>query len=38
MVNAMVLVRNSRLSVQPVTETEWRKLCAMGGITDPPRA
>jgi predicted RNA-binding protein with PUA-like domain len=35
---AMVLVRNSRLSVQPVTETEWRKLCAMGGITDPPRA
>lgn len=35
---AMVLVRNSRLSVQPVTETEWRKLCAMGGIADPPRA
>jgi predicted RNA-binding protein with PUA-like domain len=35
---AMVLVRNSRLSVQPVTEIEWRKLCAMGGIADPPRA
>ena len=35
---SMVLVRNSRLSVQPVTEPEWRKLCAMGGITDPPRA
>ena len=35
---AMVLVRNSRLSVQPVTEAEWRKVCAMGGITDPPRA
>ena len=35
---AMVLVRNSRLSVQPVTEAEWREVCAMGGITDPPRA
>ena len=33
---AMVLVRVSRLSVQPVTEAEWRKICAMGGITDPP--
>ena len=32
---AMVLVRVSRLSVQPVTEAEWRKICAMGGITDP---
>jgi predicted RNA-binding protein with PUA-like domain len=30
----MVLVRNSRLSVQPVTESEWRKICAMGGVTD----
>jgi predicted RNA-binding protein with PUA-like domain len=27
----MVLVRNSRLSVQPVTEAEWRLICAMGG-------
>lgn len=27
----MVLVRNSRLSVQPVTEAEWRAVCAMGG-------
>ena len=35
---AMVLVRVSRLSVQPVTEAEWRKVCAMGGIADPPRA
>lgn len=33
---AMVLVRNSRLSVQPVTAAEWRKLCAMGGVADPP--
>jgi predicted RNA-binding protein with PUA-like domain len=35
---SMVLVRNSRLSVQPVTAAEWRKLCAMGGVTDPPTA
>ncbi|UWQ17775.1 EVE domain-containing protein [Jannaschia sp. M317] len=28
----MVLVRNSRLSVQPVTEAEWQTVCAMGGI------
>jgi len=26
----MILVRNSRLSVQPVTETEWRAVCALG--------
>jgi predicted RNA-binding protein with PUA-like domain len=32
---AMVLVRNSRLSVQPVTESEWRKVCAMGGLRIP---
>tara|TARA_R110000751_G_scaffold98669_1_gene191812 strand:+ start:541 stop:981 length:441 start_codon:yes stop_codon:yes gene_type:complete len=30
----MILVRNSRLSVQPVTEGEWRIVCALGGI-DP---
>jgi predicted RNA-binding protein with PUA-like domain len=28
----MVLVRNSRLSVQPVTEAEWRKICDMAGF------
>lgn len=28
---AMVLVNNSRLSVQPVTEEEWRLVCEMGG-------
>ena len=33
---SMVLVRNSRLSVQPVTAAEWRKICAMGGLADPP--
>ena len=27
----MVLVKNSRLSVQPVSETEWRLVCEMGG-------
>ena len=27
----MVLVKNSRLSVQPVTEAEWRAVCALGG-------
>ena len=32
---AMVLVRNSRLSVQPVTDSEWGKVCAMGGLADP---
>ncbi|MEM6938687.1 MAG: EVE domain-containing protein [Pseudomonadota bacterium] len=26
----MVLVKNSRLSVQPVLEAEWRKICEMG--------
>ncbi len=30
----MVLVRNSRLSVQPVTPSEWATICAMGG-TEP---
>ena len=28
----MVLVNNSRLSVQPVTDDEWRIVCAMGGL------
>lgn len=28
----MVLVRNARLSVQPVTPGEWRMICAMGGL------
>ncbi|MBE1286068.1 MAG: EVE domain-containing protein [Rhodobacteraceae bacterium] len=30
----MVLVRNSRLSVQPVTAEEWQAICALGQ-TDP---
>ncbi|MEN3929488.1 EVE domain-containing protein [Microvirga sp. W0021] len=28
----MVLVNNSRLSVQPVTEQEWKLICRMGGL------
>ncbi|MBO0904876.1 EVE domain-containing protein [Jiella sonneratiae] len=33
----MVLVNNSRLSVQPVTEEEFAHVCAMGGV-DPQSA
>lgn len=28
----MVLVKNSRLSVQPVTAAEWKLVCKMAGI------
>jgi predicted RNA-binding protein with PUA-like domain len=28
----MVLVKNSRLSVQPVSDTEWQIICAMAGV------
>lgn len=28
----MVLVKNSRLSVQPVTEAEWKMICKLGGM------
>ena len=28
----MVLVNNSRLSVQPVTVDEWRIVCGLGGL------
>ena len=30
--SGMVLVNNSRLSVQPVTEDEWRAVCELGGM------
>jgi predicted RNA-binding protein with PUA-like domain len=30
----MVLVRNSRLSVQPVTDAEWATIRTMGGLRD----
>lgn len=28
----MVLVNNSRLSVQPVTADEWKRVCRLGGL------
>jgi predicted RNA-binding protein with PUA-like domain len=28
----MMLVANSRLSVQPVTDAEWKLVCEMGGL------
>jgi predicted RNA-binding protein with PUA-like domain len=28
----MVLVREPRLSVQPVTEAEWKHICKLGGV------
>jgi predicted RNA-binding protein with PUA-like domain len=32
----MVLVNNSRLSVQPVTDDEWVEVCRMGGLDKAP--
>ena len=29
---AMVLINNTRLSVQPVTTDEWKTICKMGGL------
>jgi predicted RNA-binding protein with PUA-like domain len=28
----MVLAKNARLSVQPVTDAEWKHVCKMGGV------
>jgi len=28
----MVLAREPRLSVQPVTEAEWKHICKLGGV------
>lgn len=28
----MVLVKNSRLSVQPVSDAEWKHICKLGGV------
>jgi predicted RNA-binding protein with PUA-like domain len=33
----MVLVKNSRLSVQPVAIDEWRLICKLGGLALPPK-
>jgi predicted RNA-binding protein with PUA-like domain len=32
-VKDMILLNNSRLSVQPVTPAEWNHICALGGVT-----
>ena len=32
----MVLVNNSRLSVQPVSADEWAEICRMGGFDKTP--
>ncbi|KQS63722.1 ubiquinol-cytochrome C reductase [Rhizobium sp. Leaf371] len=32
----MQLVTSMRLSVQAVTEAEWREVCRMGGLDNPP--
>ena len=34
--DAMSLVTNSRLSVQPVTPSQWKRVCKMAGL-DPDR-
>ena len=34
----MMLVVNSRLSVQPVTAAEWREVCRMGGLDAKQKA
>ena len=33
----MVLVNNTRLSVQPVTKRQFRKVCQLGGLEDIPK-
>ena len=35
--NEMVLVKNSRLSVQPVLPDEWKIICELGGLKLPPK-
>ncbi len=32
----MVLVNNSRLSVQPVADDEWKEVCRMAGLDKAP--
>ena len=33
--SGMVLTRNTRLSVQPVSEDEWAVVCDLGGLDGP---
>ncbi|MGE0023337.1 MAG: EVE domain-containing protein, partial [Hyphomicrobium sp.] len=35
---AMALVKTARLSVQPVTEAEWKEVCRMAGLESAKRA
>lgn len=32
LLHEMMLVKHSRLSVQPVTAAEWKEICRMGGV------
>ena len=32
LLSKMVLVHNTRLSVQPVSDAEWVQICKMGGV------
>ncbi len=32
----LVLIRQSRLSVMPVSEAHWRHICALGGLAELP--
>jgi predicted RNA-binding protein with PUA-like domain len=34
----MILVKNSRLSVQPVTDAEYFHICKRCGLDDPPKS
>ncbi|WP_367718745.1 EVE domain-containing protein [Nitratireductor sp. GISD-1A_MAKvit] len=36
MLSEMILVNNSRLSVQPVRPDEWAEICRMGGLKKIP--
>ncbi|MAS12410.1 MAG: ubiquinol-cytochrome C reductase [Nitratireductor sp.] len=36
MLSEMILVNNSRLSVQPVRPEEWAEICRMGGLDKAP--
>ena len=36
MLSEMILVNNSRLSVQPVRPDEWAEICRMGGLDKAP--
>ena len=33
--SAMMLLKQARLSVMPVTGPEWDAVCRMGGLSDP---